>query len=51
MFLVRWLNLECVIQREVSQEEKTECRVLRHVYGIEDFPGGLDGKESRLPAM
>ena len=46
MFLVRWLNLERVIQRKVSQKEKTECHVLRRVYGTEGFPGGSDGKES-----
>ena len=28
--LVRWMNLEPVIQSEVSQKEKNECRILMH---------------------
>ena len=34
LFLVRWMNLETVIQSEVSQKEKNKYRMLTHVYGI-----------------
>ena len=32
--LVRWMNLEPIIQSEVSQKEKDKYRILTHVYGI-----------------
>ena len=32
--LVRWMNLESVIQSEVSQKEENKCHVLTHIYGI-----------------
>ena len=31
---LRWMNLESVIQSEVSQKEKNKYRLLRHKYGI-----------------
>ena len=31
---LRWMNLESVIQSEVSQKEKNKYRLLRHIYGI-----------------
>ena len=34
LFVVRWLDLECVIQSEVSQKEKNKYRMLTHIYGI-----------------
>ena len=34
LFVVRWMDLESVIQSEVSQEEKNKCRMLTHIYGI-----------------
>ena len=34
LFVVRWMDLESVIQNEVSQEEKNKCRILTHVCGI-----------------
>ena len=34
LFVVRWMDLESVIQSEVSQKEKSKCRVLRHIYRI-----------------
>ena len=34
LFVVRWMDLETVIQREVSQKEKNKYRTLTHVYGI-----------------
>ena len=33
-FVVRWMNLESVIQSEVSQKEKNKYRTLTHIYGI-----------------
>ena len=32
--LVRWMNLEPVIQSEVSQKEKNNYSILPHTYGI-----------------
>ena len=32
--LVRWMNLEPVVQSEVSQKEKNKYRILTHIYGI-----------------
>ena len=34
LFVVRWMDLETVIQSEVSQKEKNKYRMLTHVYGI-----------------
>ena len=33
-FVVRWMDLETVIQSEVSQKEKNKYRMLTHIYGI-----------------
>ena len=33
-FLEMWMDLETVIQSEVSQKEKNKYRMLTHVYGI-----------------
>ena len=32
--VVRWVNLEPVIQSEVSQKEKHHYSILTHIYGI-----------------
>ena len=32
--LMRWMNLEPIIQSEVSQKEKDKYRILTHLYGI-----------------
>ena len=32
--LMRWMNLEPIIQSEVSQKEKNKYRLLTHIYGI-----------------
>ena len=32
--LMRWMNLEPLIQSEVGQEEKDKYRILTHIYGI-----------------
>ena len=34
LFVVRWMDLESVIQSEVSQKEKKKYRMLTHIYGI-----------------
>ena len=31
---MRWMNLQPIIQSEVSQKEKNKCHVLMHTYGI-----------------
>ena len=31
-FVVRWMDLECLIQNDVSQKEKNEYRMLTHIY-------------------
>ena len=31
---MRWMNLEPIIQSEVSQEEKDKYCILTHIYGI-----------------
>ena len=33
-FVVRWMDLESVIQSEVSQKEKNKYRMLTHINGI-----------------
>ena len=32
--LMRWMNLEPIIQNEVCQKEKDKCCILMHIYGI-----------------
>ena len=32
--LMRWMNLEPIVQSEVSQKEKVKCRILMHIYEI-----------------
>src|SRR5574337_1150300 len=32
--LMRWMNLEPVIQSEVSQKEKNKYHILTHIYGL-----------------
>ena len=34
LFVVRWMDLESVIQSEISQKEKSKYRMLTHIYGI-----------------
>ena len=34
LFLVRWMDIESIIQSEVSQKEKNKYRMLKHIYGI-----------------
>ena len=32
--LMRWMNLEPIIQTEMSQKEKDKYHILTHIYGI-----------------
>ena len=34
VFVVRWMDIESVIQSEVSQKEKNKYHMLTHIYGI-----------------
>ena len=34
LFVVKWMDLESVIQTEVTQKEKNKYRLLTHIYGI-----------------
>ena len=34
LFVMRWIDLESVIQSKVSQKEKDKYRILTHIYGI-----------------
>ena len=34
LFVVRWMDLESVIQSEVSQKEENKYHILTHIYGI-----------------
>ena len=47
LFVVRWMDLESVIQSEVSQKEKNKYCMLTHIYGIlksgTDEPSGRAG--------
>ena len=32
--LMKWMNLEPIVQSEVSQKEKNKCHILMHIYEI-----------------
>ena len=32
--LISWMNLECIIQGEVSQKEKDKYHIVTRIYGI-----------------
>ena len=32
--LIKWMNLELIIQSEVTQKEKDKYHILMHIYGI-----------------
>ena len=34
LFVVRWMDLDSVIQSEVSKKEENKYRMLTHIYGI-----------------
>ena len=39
LFVVRWMDLDSVIQSEVSQKEKNKYRMLTHIHGIKKKNG------------
>ena len=45
LFVVRWMDLETVIQSELNQKEKNKYRMLTHIYGIykKEEPRGRTG--------
>ena len=46
--LMRWMNLEPIIQGEVSQKEKDKYHILMHIYGIlKNGSGELTGQQWR----
>ena len=53
--LVRWMNLELVMQSEVSQKEKNKYCILAHIYGIWknciDEPICREGEETQTEGM
>ena len=34
LFVVKWMDLESIIQSEISQKEKNKYHMLTHIYGI-----------------
>ena len=34
LFVVRWMDLESVIQSDVSQKKRNKYHMLTHIYGI-----------------
>ena len=40
LFVVRWTDLETVIQSEISQKEKNKSHILTHICGI--YKNGTD---------
>ena len=56
LFAVRWMDLESVIQSEVSQKEKNKYHMLTHIYGIlkkngSDKPRGRAGIKMQMRGM
>ena len=45
LFVVRWMDLESVIQSEVSQKEKNKYHMLTHIYGISNKQKKNHGSE------
>ena len=52
LVLLRWMNLEPVIENEASQKEKNKYHVLMHIYGIQkngtNEPLGGEGMEMQI---
>ena len=57
LFVVRWMDLESVIQSEVKQKEKNKYRMLTHIYGIKkkknvsEEPRGRTGIKTQMYRM
>ena len=55
-FVVRWMELESVIQSEVSQKEKNKYRMLTHVWNLNkkkgsEKPRGRTGIKTQMQRM
>ena len=37
LVLIRWMNLEPIIQSEVNQKEKDKYRILKHIWNLEKW--------------
>ena len=52
LFAVRWMDLESVIQGEISQKGKIKYHMLMHIYGIlksgTDEPSGGAGIKTQM---
>ena len=55
VFVVKWMDLESVIQSEGSQKEKNKYRMLTHIYGIlkkkkkdSEEPSGRTGIKTQM---
>ena len=50
--LMRWMNLEPIVQSEVNQKEKYQYSILMHIYGIQkdgnDDPVCETAKETQI---
>ena len=46
--LMRWMKLEPIIQREVSQKEKHQYSILTHIYGIQKDGNGDPAKKTQM---
>ena len=47
LFVVRWMDLEPVIQSEVIQKEKNKYCMLTHIYGIQKKKKGSEEPRGR----
>ena len=47
LFVVRWMDLESVIESKVSQKEKNKYRILTHIYGIQKNKNGSEEPRGR----
>ena len=47
LFVVRWTDLESVIQSEVSEKEKNKYCMLTHIYGISRKKNGYEEPKGR----
>ena len=52
LFVLRWMDLESVIQSEASQKEKNKYCMLTHIHGIKktgtDEPSGRAGIKTQM---
>ena len=48
LFVVRWMDLESVIQSEVSQKAKNKYCMLTHIYGISKIREGSEEPRGKM---